>query len=216
MTVSRPPLNGFAPYATGDFSSPAVISCSPRSGGNSDDAAAFFREGIRQAGGRSQLFFLRDFSIHPCQGCIRCAQDPRGECYLSDQDQSAQLFQALLAAPSIFISSPIYFYHVPAQFKAWIDRSQSYYLRKENQDPVMQKLAARPAIINLVAGRPQGERLFEGALLTLKYFLKTFNFHIQEQHVFRGIDNADDLRGRSDARETLISAGSHAWTQLSA
>ncbi len=216
MTFARNPMEEIAPFAIGDFSSPAIFSCSPRSGGNSDAAATFFREGIRQAGGRSQLFYLRDFIIHPCLGCMRCAQAPRGECYLAEEDQSAPLFQALLSAPGIFISTPIYFYHLPAQFKSWIDRSQSYYLRKEKKDPVLLNLPSRPAYVNLVAGRPQGERLFEGAMLTLKYFLSTFNFFIQTHHTFRGIDASQDLRSHPDARESLTMSGAQAWTQISA
>ena len=208
------PMDNVAPYAMGDFAAPAIFSCSPRSGGNSDNAAEFFQEGIRLAGGRSQLFYLRDHAIHPCLGCLRCAEDPRGECFLTTQDHSASLFQALLAAPMIFIAAPIYFYHLPAQFKAWIDRSQSYYLRWEQGDPLLRGLASRPAIVNLVAGRRQGERLFEGALLTLKYFLTTFNFYIQEHHAFRGVDGSEDLRMHPRARDELIETGRSAWTRF--
>ena len=207
-------MKTIAPCAMGDFAVPAVFSCSPRSGGNSDTAADFFREGIRLAGGRSQLFFLRDHVIHPCLGCLRCLEDPRGECFLGSQDQSAPLFQALLTAPMIFIAAPIYFYHLPAQFKAWIDRSQSYYLRWEQGDPLIRGLASRPAVVNLVAGRRKGERLFEGALLTLKYFLTTFNFYIQEHHAFRGIDASEDLRMQPEAGDELTGAGRDAWTRL--
>ncbi|WP_235185416.1 flavodoxin family protein [Desulfonatronum thiodismutans] len=207
-------MEEIAPYAVGDFTSPAIFSCSPRSGGNSDNAAEFFREGVRQAGGRGQLFYLRDYTVHPCLGCIRCEQDPRGECFLTARDQSSPLFQALLAAPMLFIAAPIYFYHLPSQFKAWIDRSQSYYLRWERGDPLLKKLPSRPAVVNLVAGRRQGERLFEGALLTLKYFLTTFNFTIQEHHAFRGIDASEDLRMHPQAGEELVAAGREAWTNL--
>ncbi|PTN32188.1 hypothetical protein C6366_16985 [Desulfonatronum sp. SC1] len=207
-------MNEVAPYAVGDFTSPAIFSCSPRSGGNSDNAAEFFREGVLRAGGRGQLFYLRDFAIHPCLGCMRCEQDPRGECFLVARDQSSPLFQALLSAPMLFIAAPIYFYHLPSQFKAWIDRSQSYYLRWERGDALLKGLPPRSAVINLVAGRRQGERLFEGALLTLKYFLATFNFTIQEHHAFRGIDASEDLRMHSQAGEELIAAGREAWVNL--
>lgn len=207
-------MEEIAPYAVGDFASPAIFSCSPRSGGNSDNAAEFFREGVRQAGGRGQLFYLRDYAVHPCLGCMRCEQDARGECFLASRDQSAPLFQALLAAPMLFIAAPIYFYHLPSQFKAWIDRGQSYYLRWEQGDPLIRNLPPRPAMINLVAGRRRGDRLFEGALLTLKYFLTTFNFTIQEHHAYRGIDASEDLRMHSQARDDLIAAGREAWTNL--
>lgn len=208
------PSRETTPTAEGELSSPAIFSCSPRSGGNSDNAAEFFRKGICQAGGYGQVAYLRDYAVHPCLGCMRCGQDPRGECFLGTRDQSGPLFQALLSAPLIFIAAPIYFYHLPAQFKAWIDRSQSYYHRWEQGDPLLRNLPPRPAIINLVAGRRRGERLFDGALLTLKFFLVTFNFTIQEQHSFRGIDAAEDLRMHAEAREELVAAGRTAWTKL--
>ncbi|TVR01671.1 MAG: flavodoxin family protein [Desulfovibrionales bacterium] len=204
-------MEEIAPYSQGDFSAPAIFSCSPRSGGNSDSAAEFFREGVCQAGGRAQVFYLRDYAIHPCLGCMRCELAPLGDCFLGARDQSGPLFQTLLAAPMLFIAAPIYFYHLPAQFKAWIDRSQSYYHRWEKGDPRLRKLPPRPAIVNLVAGRRRGEKLFEGALLTLKFFLVTFNFTIEEHHAFRGIDASEDLRMHPEAREELIAAGREAW-----
>ncbi|HDQ40935.1 MAG TPA: flavodoxin family protein [Desulfonatronum sp.] len=193
---------------------PAAFSCSPRAGGNSDHAAECFRSGIRQAGGKCRLYFLRHFNIHPCLGCHRCLQDPHGDCFLTDMDQSAPLFQVLLSAPLLFISAPIYFYHLPAQFKAWIDRSQSYYLRREKKDQALLELPQRPAVINLVAGRKQGKKLFDGAMLTLKYFLWTFNFAIQDQFSFRGLDAPEDLQADHDAVESLTIAGTHAWKAL--
>jgi hypothetical protein len=202
-------------WAFGDHSCPAVFSCSPRKGGNSDDATDFFCTGILQAGGRFRRYNLRDFIVRPCVGCLRCAHDPGGECPFASLDQSGELFQALLCAPLIFIAAPIYFYHLPAQFKAWIDRSQSFYTRREKGDPALIELRPRPAIISLAAGRPTGEKLFDGALLTLKYFLVTFNVHIQKRLVFRGMDSIGDLNANSPARDTLIAAGRQAWTSLS-
>jgi multimeric flavodoxin WrbA len=201
-----------APHPGNQYTVPALFSCSPRSGGNSDQAVEYFSTGIQQAGGLCRIYYLRDFALNPCLGCLRCDQDPRGECYQSSLDQSAPLFQALLSAPMIFISAPIYFYHVPAHFKAWIDRSQCYYLRREKGDPALTALPPRKAVINLVAGRQQGEKLFAGALLTIKYFLRTFNFSIQEHHIFRGVDAPKDLLMNETAQQALTSAGKQAWS----
>lgn len=194
---------------------PAVISCSPREGGNSDHAAACFSAGIRLAGGDCRVLFLRQFIVHPCTGCLRCSQEPGKECHLSGQDQSDELFRILLAAPLLFLSSPIYFYHLPSQFKCWIDRSQSYYLRRESGDPLLDVLPARTAVIALLAGRHRGERLFEGALLTLKYFLRTFNFTLGDHFPLRDMDAAGDLQTDQQARKVLITAGAAAWESVS-
>jgi multimeric flavodoxin WrbA len=203
-----------APYLDRVYDVPAVFSCSPRAGGNSDHAAECFRSGIRLAGGRCHVYYLRHFNIHPCLGCLRCSQDPHGDCFLTDMDQSGPLFQVLLSAPALFIAAPIYFYHLPAQFKSWIDRSQSYYVRRENEDPVLLQLPKRPAVITLIAGRRQGEKLFDGAMLTLQYFLRTFNFTIQDRLAFRGLEASGDLQTDQGARESLITTGANVWKAL--
>lgn len=193
---------------------PAIFSCSPRARGNSDHSAECYSAGIRQAGGRCHVYYLRHFNILPCLGCLRCSQDQHGDCFLTNLDQSAPLFQVLLSTPLLFISAPIYFYHLPAHFKSWIDRSQSYYLRREKGDPTLLGLPPRQAIVNLLAGRRQGEKLFDGAMLTLKYFLQTFNFQIHDHLPFRGVDAADDLQTNQDARDALITAGAQAWKTI--
>lgn len=213
---SEPAVQEQTPNATGIYDMPAVFSCSPRAGGNSDHSAECFSSGIRQAGGRCHVFYLRQFNVHPCMGCLRCSRDPHGDCFLTDMDQSGPLFQLLLSAPLLFLSAPIYFYHLPAQFKIWIDRSQSYYLRRERGDGALLNLPKRPAVINLVAGRRKGEKLFDGALLTLKYFLRTFNFEIQEHFAFKGVEASEDLQADREATDSLVAAGAMAWTDLQA
>lgn len=211
-----PSVHEQAPNATGMYDLPAVFSCSPRAGGNSDYAAECFSTGIRQAGGRYHVCYLRQFNVYPCLGCLRCAHDPHGYCFLADMDQSSPLFQFLFSAPLLFLSAPIYFYHLPAQFKTWIDRSQSYYLRREKGDHALLNLPRRPVVISLVAGRQKGEKLFDGAMLTLKYFLRTFNFEVKEHLVFKGVETPEDLQANQGATDSLIAAGAQAWTDLQA
>ena len=55
----------------------------------------------------------------------------------------------------------------------------------------------------LVAGRKQGERLFEGALLTLKYFLWPFHRHPVEPCLLRGLDAPGDLAADSPSRARI-------------
>ncbi len=214
MTASGHPPQGPGLYPHTPYDMPAVFSCSPRAGGNSDHAAEYFSQGLLQAGGRCNVHYLRHFNIHPCMGCLRCSRDPHGDCFLTDLDQSAPLFQILLSAPLLFIAAPIYFYHLPAQFKSWIDRSQSYYLRREQNDPLLVNLPPRPAAICLIAGRRQGDKLFDGALLTLNYFLRTFNFQVRDQLSLRGMDAADDLQENHPAKDALVAAGAAAWESL--
>jgi hypothetical protein len=112
----------------------------------------------------------------------------------------------------IFFSSPIFFYHLPAHFKSFIDRGQSFYLRKMDQDPSMLSLPPRQAYLTMVAGRPRGKKLFEGSVLTLRTFLDIFHVQLQETLAFRGIDEVGDLESNPEHCQEIRGLGSRAWT----
>lgn len=197
-----------------NLSSIPAISCSPRAGGNSDQAVSFFQEGLRSSGKESHTVLLRNFNVQPCISCHRCEHDPKGTCFLEARDDSPSLFKILLEAPVIFFAAPIYFYHLPAQAKAFIDRSQCYWIRHDRNDPEMLALPKRKAHIAMVAARPQGEKLFDGSLLTLKYFLRPFNIELGEQLLFYGIDSPAALRDNAEAAEQLRALGQNCAAEM--
>jgi len=200
-------MNGPNPRPT----DPMVLTCSPRAGGNSDTAAKQFSQAVRDAGGECEVMRLRDYIIMPCMGCWFCEKE-LGHCALDEKDQAKLVFNRLLKASFVFISSPIYYYHVPSPLKALIDRSQSYYMRRKKGDPTITGLPARKAYVCLVAGRERGEKLFDGALLSLKYFLKDFNITIAETLLFKGVEAAGDLAGDESRLGQIYEIGRKAWT----
>lgn len=191
---------------------PLVLQCSPRAGGNSDVAARAFAQGLAEAGARPRVLALRDFQVRPCRGCGACAGGRA--CVLGADDDAGRIFELLLAAPLVAVAAPIYFYHLPAGFKALIDRSQALYERREAGDPAMTTLAQRPAWALLLAGRPRGERLFEGSLLTLKYFLAVFGLRLAGHLEFRGKDGPEALARDAEALERLRLQGAQTWSSL--
>lgn len=204
------PVDLFNPAST---TTAAIFACSPRAGGNSDHAAQFIARGIHDAGGKARVVNMRQFRITPCLGCGRCEFDPDGHCFQASDDQSGPLYQVLLSSPLVVFCSPIYFYHLPSGFKAFIDRSQSYYLRMQNKDPELIALPRRPASVCLVAGRPVGDKLFDGALLTLRYFMEPFNRYLEEPMTLRGLDAPDDLEESEGMEARLREHGGLLWTR---
>jgi len=191
--------------------SPLVLACSPRKGGNSDLAGELMAGGLRSAGAEPRLIHLRDLDLLPCLGCQTCAQSVGHRCVLIDKDQSEMLFQLIVASPMLFFASPIYFYHLPASFKGFIDRAQRYYEAKIAGDPGLEALETRRAHVCLVAGRPKGERLFEGALLTLRYFLWPFNAALAEPLCLTGLDQPGDLEGDESCKDRVVRYAYEAW-----
>lgn len=160
-----------------------------------------------------QTWRLRDYTILPCTACYACKKNPDHDCVLDPRDDAARLFALLLRAPALHFAAPIFFYHLPAQFKAFIDRGQRFWLLREAGHPSMQhvgqNLAAqteqhvgknaettapkRTAWVTLVAARKQGAQLFAGSLLSLKYFLQPFNIQLAEPLLLTGVDTPQDL-----------------------
>ncbi|GFM37129.1 flavodoxin family protein [Desulfovibrio psychrotolerans] len=191
-----------------------AVSCSPRAGGNSDHACRLFLDGAEAAGCRTRLVLLRHYDVHHCVSCQRCEHDPSKACFLEKEDQSGELFRMLLQSPVLFFASPVYFYHVPSHFKTFIDRCQCFWMRHQSGDRAMLDLPERKAYLAMAGARPRGEKLFEGSILTLKCFLRPFNFVLQEPLLFYGMDGPQELRENEDARNSLHAMGREACLSL--
>ena len=122
---------------------------------------------------------------------------------MSRADDSAFLLSSIFSAPFTLFVSPIFFYHLPAGFKALIDRMQLFWSLREAKDPRLEALPEQRFGAVLCAGRPKGERLFEGALLTLRWAMKSLNQRLEEPLLLRGLDAAGDLAANPEARDAV-------------
>jgi len=188
-----------------------VLACSHRSGGNSDAAAELVSRGVREAGGEARVVAVRDYNVLACLACRACAKDKLSRCVLRGKDQAEELFALLLAAPSVVFCSPIYFYALPSLCKTWIDRSQRFWEARRKGDAWLLAYPERQGFACLVGGQPSGQRLFDGARLTLKYFLVNFGIGLAEPLAFRGKDARGDLEADPLAADRILALGREAW-----
>lgn len=194
----------------------AIFACSHRKGGNTDHAAELMAQGVMDAGGKARVFFVRDYAVEHCLACGACekaaGQPPEKCCVLSPRDDSMKLFRPLLEARTVLISSPIYFYALPSRFTTLMDRSQQFWAARNRGESWLVDQPARTATLAMAAGRPRGEKLFEGAERSLRFFLKDYGIEIAQSLHFRGKDGPNDMRADESARERLLRAGREAWT----
>ncbi len=181
--------------------------CSPHADGVSDLLAETFAAGLEDAGWPALRVPLREHPVEPCTGCGACAQPPHA-CVLAGQDEAEWLFARFAEAPLVLLASPIYFYALPATFKAWIDRGQRFWATRDAgirqaESPTPPHAPAKPVLAALAAGRPRGEELFSGAVRTLTWFAATMGARLAENRVFRGLDRREDLWGRPQDLATL-------------
>ena len=58
--------------------------------------------------------------IAPCKGCDSCRKDIKGRCMIKDDMQ--QLYEKVINADALLLSSPVYWFTYSAQLKLFIDR----------------------------------------------------------------------------------------------
>ncbi len=99
---------------------------SPRKGGNSDMLLDEALKGAADAGAAVSSLRCCDLDISGCMECAGC--DATGECVVDDDMQ--QVYPLLGEADVIILASPIFFYSLPAQAKALIDRCQAMWCKR--------------------------------------------------------------------------------------
>ncbi|HHW43472.1 iron-sulfur protein [Desulfofundulus thermobenzoicus] len=74
--------------------------------------------GAQSVGADTEYIDLTGLKLNYCLGCDRCHH--LGECVQKDDFNS--LFDKILSVDGLVLGSPVYIYHVTAQFKTWADR----------------------------------------------------------------------------------------------
>jgi len=163
---------------------------SPRKKGNSEVLAEAVCRGIKQGGGSYEIVRLADLNFSPCIGCGGC--NKTGHCVV--EDQMIPLYDKIESARRVIMVSPIYFYSITAQAKAFVDRCQALWNRKYlqvkkgtwKQDP------DRKGYLVAVAAT-QGERVFDGAILTMQYAYDAMGLIYGGDFLVRGVDKRGEM-----------------------
>jgi len=181
-----------------------AIHGSPRRRGNTSTLLREAVEGVREAGGRVEEVVLRDLKMSPCLEIYGCKKE--GRCVIEDDFQA--LAERLLSCPGLILASPIFFYAVSAQTKILMDRCQSLWVRKHwvEKRPFGQA-AARGKGLFISVGATKGRKLFDGALLSVRYFLEPLDLELWRSLLFRGLDFEGDVLEHPDYLAQARQAG---------
>ena len=104
------------------FNKPTVVAVagSPHQAvGNTTMMVEMMRPTLAAEGFDLEVVQLSANHIEYCTGCGHCME--KGRCWIPDDH--AKIADKLLAADGIILASPVYFFHVTAQMKTFIDRS---------------------------------------------------------------------------------------------
>lgn len=163
---------------------------SPRRKGNTSTLLGKAIEGARDSGAEVEEIVLRDLRMSPCLEIYGCRKD--GRCVIRDDFQS--VYDKLLAAKGVMIATPVFFYSVNAQVKILMDRCQSLWVKKYWIDKVpFGKGEPKRKGLLIAVGASEGRQLFDGILLSMRYFFDVLDMEIWRSLLYRGIDFEGDI-----------------------
>ncbi|MFQ5996689.1 MAG: flavodoxin family protein [Dehalococcoidales bacterium] len=173
---------------------------SPRIKSNTD---LLLDEALKGAGSQQaevEKIVVDKLKINPCREYYGCLKD--GNCVIRDDMDT--VYPKLLEADGIIVASPIFFYGLSAQLKALIDRCQALWARRY----VLKNLpesTRKGAFIGV--GATRGKQLFNGSILTVKYFFQAFGVEYIDELLIRGIDKRSEIKEHSTALSDAFELG---------
>ena len=175
---------------------------SPRRHSNTEILLDKALEGATDAGAEIEKVLVSRLKISPCLEIYACFKD--GNCTIRD-DMHA-LYDKLVEADHIVFASPIFFYGVTGQVKALIDRCQALWARRHVLGMGKEDKRVRRGVF-ISVGATQGEKLFDGAVLTVKYFFDAIGVKYSGDLLIRGIDNKAQIKEHPTALEDALRLG---------
>jgi multimeric flavodoxin WrbA len=163
---------------------------SPRKKGNSEVLTEALLEGVRDEGGMPEIIRLCDLKISPCISCGGC--DKTGKCVV--EDDMTPLYEKIISTDKIILASPIFFYGITAQAKAFIDRTQALWNRKrllQRKGEWVDNPERKGFFISVAATR--GAKIFAGAVLTMKYGYDAMGMQYAGEFLVSGPDKLGDM-----------------------
>jgi len=158
-----------------------VLKASPRDDGNTATLAERFTAGLRDVGHEQVVeFLLNELEIRPCQACNRCLRPPFAGCVLDDDFQS--VFPAFRDADLVVFAAPVYWWHVCAQMKTFIDRMHPMLALGRDHALPTKELVLLTAY---VAQDPYGIELMEKTFASIAGWAG-MGFHLASFHAARG------------------------------
>jgi len=163
-----------------------VLVGSPRRTGNSAALASAVKTGAEENGTDVTLRFVDDHIQSFLRDCRTCRL-PNGECSIEDRFRSL-FFDDFLPADGVIFCSPIYWYGLSAQTKAFFDRTFCYYAASYPDSSEVIKGMSRKKIGLVLAS----EETYPGAALGIIHQIQEFSRYTRSEFVgfVRGIGNS--------------------------
>lgn len=180
---------------------------SPRKGGNSDILLDRALEGAGDAGAEVKRVYARELDISGCRECGGC--DRTGECVW--KDDMHKVYPLLDEADAVIIATPMFFYSMPAQLKALVDRGQARWSGRQLRKTSEQRKVHDSGKGYLIAvGATRGDNLFDGIELTARYFFDALDMSYEGGIFFKRVDGKGIIESVPGALDQAYELGKKA------
>ena len=162
-----------------------VLIGSPRRNGNAATLADAITRGAEAAGSHVTTCFLDDVIGHFLRDCRTC-RNAQGQCAINDGFRR-MFFEDFLPADGVVFCSPVYWYGLSAQTKAFFDRTFCYYAASyPDSEQVIQSMSGKRVGLAL-----SSEETYPGASLGIVHQLQEYCRYTHSEFigVVRGIGN---------------------------
>lgn len=163
-----------------------ILVGSPRREGNSAAMAEAVGRGAEDAGSGVTLAFIDDYISNFLRDCRKCRKAD-GECSIEDNFRSL-FFDSFLPADGVVIASPVYWYGLSAQAKAFFDRTFCYYSASfPDADSVVEKMSRKRMGLVMAS-----EETYPGASLGMVHQIQEYSRYTHSDFVgyVRGVGNS--------------------------
>jgi multimeric flavodoxin WrbA len=177
---------------------------SPRRKGNTSVLLSQAVRGAKEAGAYVDEIVLRDLTMAPCLEIYGC--EATGRCVIQDDFQD--VYDRLVTCDALILASPIFFYTVSASTKIFMDRCQSLWVKKYKiEERAFDPASWKRKGLFISVGATSGKRLFEGVLLTMRYFFDVLDMQVWRSLLYRGLDREGEVLEHPDYLEEAYEAG---------
>jgi multimeric flavodoxin WrbA len=163
-----------------------ILVGSPRKTGNSATLANAVKQGAEGDGSQVTIRHIDDYIANFLRDCRTCRL-PNGECAIADNFKTL-FFDDFLSADGVVFCSPIYWYGLSAQTKAFFDRTFCYYAASypKSTEVISQMMHKR---IGLVLA---SEETYPGASLGIVHQIQEYARYTKSEFVgvVRGVGNS--------------------------
>ena len=174
---------------------------SPRIQGNTHLLLDEALKGAQSLGAEIEKLVVDKLEIAPCKEYYGCLKD--GNCVIRDDMDG--IYPKLLETDRILVASPMFFYGIPSQLKALIDRCQATWARKYVLKQRLSDKERKGAFI--AVGATQGKQLFDGSILVIKYFFQAIDVQYADELLVRGVDKRGEIKDNPTALSDAFELG---------